>query len=64
MKGGVFRENYLQADHPGAVLVLEATGADHAQRLLAELPLVRAGIIAFDVWPLTVSTLWDRLAER
>jgi hypothetical protein len=64
MKGGAFRENYLQADHPGAVLVLEAAGADHAHELLADLPLVRAGILEFLVWPLTLSALWDRLAER
>jgi len=50
---GVIREMYFSADKHEAVLVLESNTVEDAQWSLSELPLVRAGLIAFDVVPLT-----------
>ena len=51
-QSGILREFYFTADTHEAVLVLECEGADEARRHLSELPLVRAGLIDFDVKPL------------
>jgi len=50
---GVIREMYFSADKHEAVLIMECNTVEDAQRSLSELPLVRAGLIAFDVVPLT-----------
>ena len=47
------REFYLRADHrPGVVLVLECDDVMEAERLVAELPIVEAGLLDFEVIPL------------
>ncbi len=51
-QSGVLRETYFRADRREAVLILECADAAEAQRTLATLPLVAAGLIAFDVIPL------------
>jgi hypothetical protein len=51
-QAGVIRDLYFRDDEPSAVLVLECEGVAEARRVLAELPLVRAGLIAFDIIPL------------
>ena len=51
-QAGVFRELYFRQDRPEAVLVLECTDVDEANRVLCTLPLVKAGLITFDVIPL------------
>ena len=51
-ESGVLREIGFRADRREAVLTLECGGPDEAQRRLAELPLVRAGLIRFEVIPL------------
>jgi Muconolactone delta-isomerase len=38
--------------HPGAVLVLETADADQAARIVAELPLLQADLIATEIIPL------------
>ena len=48
----VLREIYFRQEWHGAVLILECPDAAEARRVLAELPLVRAGLITFDVIPL------------
>jgi muconolactone delta-isomerase len=52
MQSGALREIYFRADHHTAVLILECADVDAANNLLATLPLVRAGLIAFEVIPL------------
>lgn len=49
---GVLREIYFRQDWPGAVLMLECADVDEARATLADLPLVQAGLIAFDLIPL------------
>jgi muconolactone delta-isomerase len=48
----VLREMYFSADKHEAVLVMECDSVEDAQRSLSELPLVRAGLIGFDIVPL------------
>jgi muconolactone delta-isomerase len=51
-QAGVLRELYFRQDRPAAVLILECADADEAREVLDTLPLVREGLIAFDVIPL------------
>jgi hypothetical protein len=47
------REFYLRADHrPGFVLVFETDDVSEAERLVAALPIVEAGLLDFEVVPL------------
>ena len=48
---GHLREMHLLADRPGAVLALEADGAEGARALLASLPMVEAGLLTAEVLP-------------
>ncbi len=48
-QAGTLREIYFRQDWPGAVLILECADADEARDVLATLPLVRAGLIAFEI---------------
>jgi hypothetical protein len=49
---GTLREFYFRRDQTTAVLVLEHASVEDAQQVLDTLPLVREGLIAFDVIPL------------
>ena len=49
---GIIRELYFRQDRSEAILVMESSDADEASRTLDSLPLVRAGLITFDVIPL------------
>jgi hypothetical protein len=49
---GVLREIYFRDDQPTAVLLLECADVEEANNVLGTLPLVREGLIAFDVIPL------------
>jgi hypothetical protein len=51
-QSGVLREIYFDADRHNAVIILECNGAEEARNILATLPLVAAGLIAFDIIPL------------
>lgn len=60
-QSGVLREIYFSADKHGAVLVLECDNADEARRTLSALPLVRAGLIDFQIVPLVAYPGFARL---
>jgi hypothetical protein len=49
---GIVREAYFRADRHTAVLVLECEDLAQARELTAEFPLVRQGLIHFDLIPL------------
>jgi hypothetical protein len=51
-QSGVLREIYFDADRHNAVIMLECSGVEQARNILATLPLVAAGLIAFDIIPL------------
>ena len=48
----IIREMYFRADQTLAVLMLECKDINEAKDKLAELPLVNAGLIDFDLIPL------------
>lgn len=48
----LLREAYFREDRNEAVLVLECASVDEARALLETLPLVQAGLIAFELIPL------------
>ena len=49
---GTLREMYFRQDRSEAVLILECADANEAAQLLDSLPLVKAGLIRFDIIPL------------
>jgi hypothetical protein len=59
----VLRELYFSADKHEAVLVLECDNAEEARRQLGELPLVRAGLIDFQIIPLVPYPGFARLFD-
>ena len=60
-QSGILRELYFTADTHEAVLMLECDSADEAPRKLAELPLVKAGLIDFRIMPLIAYPGFERL---
>jgi muconolactone delta-isomerase len=61
---GVVREIYFREDRHEAVLVLECADVAEAQRILDTLPLVRAGLIQFEIIPLIPYPGFARLFVR
>jgi hypothetical protein len=51
-QAGTFRELYFCRDHPSAVLMLECADEAAAEDILNTLPLVKAGLITFELMPL------------
>ena len=60
-QAGIFRELYFRKDWPGAVLVLECSDVEEANEVLNTLPLVKEGLIAFDIIPLVPYPGFSRL---
>lgn len=52
VQSGALRELYFRADQPDAVLIFECQSVEAARELLDTLPLVRAGLIRFELIPL------------
>lgn len=46
---GVIRSVHMCPERPGSMLVLECAGLDEARAHLATLPMVRAGLLEFDL---------------
>ena len=57
----MFRELYFRKDWPSAVLVLECADVEEANEVLNTLPLVKEGLIAFDIIPLIPYPGFSRL---
>lgn len=62
-QAGVIRELYFRQDRHTAVLVLECASLSRAEEALASLPLVKGGLIAFDLLPLAPYDGFGRLFE-
>ncbi len=60
---GLLREMYFRADQHTAVLVLECADEAAARETLDTLPLVKAGLITFDIIPLAPYSGFTRLFE-
>jgi muconolactone delta-isomerase len=51
-QAGVLREIYFRQDRTTAVLIMECGNVEEARSVLATMPLVREGLIEFEVIPL------------
>jgi hypothetical protein len=52
-QSGVFREIYFtKGDDPIAIIMLECATVEEAKKALDTLPLVKAGLISFELMPL------------
>lgn len=60
-KQNIIREIYFRADVKCAVIVLECDNVEHADEILNNLPLVKKGIIEFDIIPLMAYNGYERL---
>jgi muconolactone delta-isomerase len=60
-QAGILRELYFKADRKEAVLLMECSKIEEAESALASLPLVKAGLISFDVIPLVPYPGFSRL---
>jgi muconolactone delta-isomerase len=60
-QAGLIRELYFRQDQPSAVLVLECKDAKEAKEVLHTLPLVKEGLITFDIIPLIPYPGFSRL---
>ena len=60
---GTLREIYFRDDRNEAVLMLECSDTAEAQDILGSLPLVKAGLITFEVIPLVPYPGFARLFE-
>jgi hypothetical protein len=63
-QAGIIRELYFREDRHEAVLILECKNADEARSVIGTLPLVKAGLIAFETIPLTAYDGFARLFEE
>jgi len=57
---GIIRDIYF-TDTENAVIILECVSKEAAQNVLATLPLVKAGLIGFEVMELRPYTGFDRI---
>ena len=60
---GSLRELYFRADRREAVLVLESEDAESARQVLETLPLVKHGLITFELIPLVAYPGFARLFQ-
>lgn len=60
-QSGLLRELYFRPDRHTAVLILECQEEAQARAALADLPLVQAGLIEFELIPLAPYTGFERL---
>ena len=62
-QAGALRELYFRQDRSDAVLMLECADVAEAQAVLSTLPLVKAGLITFELIPLKPYPGFARLFE-
>jgi muconolactone delta-isomerase len=63
-QAGIIRELYFRQDRHEAVLILECKDVEEAQSILALLPLVKAGLLAFEIIPLIPYDGFTRLFSK
>jgi hypothetical protein len=63
-QSGTIRETYFRADRSEAILILECADTNEAQQVLGSLPLVKAGLIRFEVIPLVPYPGFARLFSQ
>jgi hypothetical protein len=63
-KDGIIREIYFTKTGHNAVIMLECKDENEANTLLAELPLVKEGLISFTILPLVAYNGFERLFDK
>ena len=63
-QSGMIGELYFRADRSTAVLILECAEIAEAEQTLSTLPLVKAGLIRFEMIPLVPYPGFARLFEK
>jgi hypothetical protein len=58
---GIVCDIYFRQDRPGVAIFLECASTDEALKILADLPLAKAGLIEFDAIPLGPFANWELL---
>lgn len=51
-KSGIVRELYFRTDRDGAVIIMECADLEEAKKILNDLPIVKAGLVDFELIPL------------
>ncbi|MBN1887930.1 MAG: hypothetical protein JW850_08055 [Thermoflexales bacterium] len=51
-QAGILREIYFRQNQSTSVLILECAGVEEAEQVLGTLPLIKEGLITFEVIPL------------
>ena len=60
---GIIREIYFHRDNHTAIIILECMDEEEAGNFLLELPLVKAGLIEFEITPLIPYLGFSRLID-
>jgi len=60
-QSGHVREVYFREDQKTAVLILECESVETAEQVLSQLPLVKEGLIQFELIPLIPYSGFERL---
>lgn len=63
-KKGLIRDVYFRQDRPGVAIVMDCASLDEAQRLCADFPLAKAGLLDFELIPLGPFTNWEVLFSQ
>lgn len=61
---GLLRSVHLCPERPGSVLVMECASLDDARAALQRLPMVQAGLLAFDISRMLPFTGWSALFKE
>ncbi|HEU4717616.1 MAG TPA: superoxide dismutase [Bacteroidia bacterium] len=60
----LIREVYFRKDRPGVIIALECANVEEARNILSTFPMVRSGVIDFDIIPVghfvPFGTLFDQ----
>ncbi len=62
-KKGIIREIFFRGDEKSAVIIMECDDKDSASNILNDLPLVKQGLIDFEVIPLVPYPGFDRIMK-
>ncbi|OGU36126.1 MAG: hypothetical protein A2068_12155 [Ignavibacteria bacterium GWB2_35_6b] len=63
-KDGIIREIYFTKESHEAVIILECENKNHAEEILNDLPLVKAGLISFNIEELIPYDGFERLFKN
>lgn len=60
-KSGIVRDIYFRQDRPGVVIMMEAESVEEAQKVMAEFPLAKSGLLHFEFIPFGPFVNWELL---